>query len=73
MHMDCCAEQRGCAICAAQLERAKVHGGYDVEQPLTGELLRGALDGLPPAAVTHVPNDDPTDPYDLRTAVVEVL
>lgn len=65
MHMDCCAEARGCALCAAQLERARVATGETWGRPL-GDTLHS----LPPVQVDHVPNDDPNDPYNLTTAVV---
>lgn len=58
-HVDCCAEKRGCAVCAALVasKSADVH-------------LRDHLRSLPPTQVEHPHNDDGSDPYDLTTAIV---
>jgi hypothetical protein len=62
MHMDCCADKRGCAICA------RARRGLAPE--VIGDAFREHVLSLPPAAVEHVPNDDPGDPHNLTTARV---
>jgi hypothetical protein len=63
MHMDCCAEERKCAVCAAQIQRA-----IDATGAFHGRALGDTLADLPPVWVDHVPNDDNSDPHNLRTA-----
>lgn len=53
MHMDCCADRRGCGICAAQLARV------DHAPGVVGEALRRRLMALPPVQVTHSEGDHP--------------
>ncbi|MGI5247779.1 hypothetical protein [Dactylosporangium sp. CA-139066] len=65
MHMDCCAEIRGCQICASRREGLPAH--------VIGDEFRDHLLSLPPTEVVHVPNDDPGDPLNLTTATVTVL
>ncbi len=59
MHMDCCAELRGCGICA----RAR----SGLAASVVGEAFREHVLTLPPAEVTHLPNDNDSDPHNLRT------
>jgi hypothetical protein len=65
MHMDCCADLRGCAICA----RARSGVGAEV----IGQAFRDHLLELPPVLVEHVPNDDPGDPHNLTTVVLHEI
>jgi hypothetical protein len=64
-HMDCCAEKRGCQICASRRE--------GLDPTLVGDAFREHLLALPPTLVVHVANDDDSDPLNLATAVVTTL
>lgn len=59
MHVDCCADKRGCQVCAGNLA--------GITPGTTGEALREHLLSLPPQHILHVPNGDHADPYDLTT------
>lgn len=65
MHVDCCADRRGCQVCAQQIA--------DVAPGTVGQAMREHLLSLPPAQVVHVPNDDDGDPLNITTAVVTPL
>ncbi|GGM53319.1 hypothetical protein ACFFX1_54960 [Dactylosporangium sucinum] len=65
MHKDCCAELRGCQVCAYERQ--------GLDPSVIGEAFREHLLALPPAQVVHVPNDNPGDPLNLTTAVVTPL
>lgn len=60
MHMDCCADKRGCVICGRARE--------GLAPSIVGEAFRTHVLSLPPLAVEHVENDDPADPHNLTTA-----
>ncbi len=62
MHVDCCAEKRGCGICRSLIA--------DVTPGTVGDDMRAHLLAQAPAQVIHDPNDDTSDPYNLTTAVV---
>lgn len=62
MHMDCCAEKRGCQVCADR------RAGVDAS--VVGDEFRQHLLGLNPVQVDHVGNDDQADPHNLTTATV---
>lgn len=65
MHVDCCAEKRGCASCAYQRQ--------GLDPSVIGEAFRQHVLSLPPVQIEHVPNDDPNDPHNLTTAVITPL
>lgn len=48
MHMDCCAEQRGCSVCTVVLQAAGHRLG------VVGDDLRAKLVALPPVQVDHI-------------------
>jgi hypothetical protein len=65
MHKDCCAEQRGCQVCAYERD--------GLAPTVIGDAFREHLLSLPPVQVVHVDNDDDGDPLNLTTATVTPL
>lgn len=57
MHMDCCAELRGCEVCRLQLQRAKDHADVPHSEPLVNDALRNALVALPAVEIDHLDGD----------------